>query len=157
MVYQSSSSENTKKFGAILAAKILNHGVAEKHATILALEGDLGAGKTTFTQGFFKGLGIKRAPNSPTFILMRRIAMPRKKSDASGFKNIYHVDAYRIREAKDMKSLGFEDLLTDPQNLFLIEWPVNIASILPKKKMVIKFSHGKTPESRSITIKVISR
>jgi tRNA threonylcarbamoyladenosine biosynthesis protein TsaE len=146
MVFQSSSSKATKEFAAKLAARALARGRG-KSATIVTLAGELGAGKTTFVQGFYKGLGIKRVPNSPTFILMRRSALRGK-----AFKNVYHVDAYRIRAAKDMSVLGFEKFLANPENLFLIEWPERIAGILPKKTVALKFAHGKTPEERTIRV-----
>ena len=72
-----------------------------KKALVIALRGDLGAGKTTFTQGFFRGLGIKRNPISPTFVIMRRYAL-----HAEGFRNVYHFDAYRLKKEEDMEVLG---------------------------------------------------
>jgi tRNA threonylcarbamoyladenosine biosynthesis protein TsaE len=152
MVYQSSSSENTKKFAADLAEKIIKHGSQKNAATIITLQGDLGAGKTTFVQGFYKSLDIQRIPASPTFILMRRTAMPRRHREKSGFKNIYHVDAYRIKNPKDMHVLGFKEFLADPTNLFLIEWPERLKGILPKKRTTIKLTHGKTSEKRTIRV-----
>ena len=85
------------------------------------MRGDLGAGKTTFTQGFFRGLGIKRNPISPTFVIMRRYAVPRKH-----FKNIYHFDAYRLKRTEDLAVLGFDDVLSDAKNIVLIEWPERV-------------------------------
>jgi tRNA threonylcarbamoyladenosine biosynthesis protein TsaE len=148
MIYKSSSSQGTKEFAADLAKKILSEGPSPKQATVLALKGDLGAGKTTFTQGFFKGLGVKRIPNSPTFILMKRTPLRGKK-----FKNVFHIDAYRLKDPKGMQDLGLPELLREPTNLFLIEWPERIASLLPKKKVVISFAHGKDMDQRKIHLK----
>jgi tRNA threonylcarbamoyladenosine biosynthesis protein TsaE len=148
MIYKSSSSEGTKEFAAELAKKILKEGPHPKHATVLALKGDLGAGKTTFTQGFFKGLGIRRVPNSPTFILMKRTALRGKK-----FKNVFHIDAYRLKDPKGMEDLGLEGLLKEPTNLFLIEWPERIGSLFPKKFITISFAHGDDMNERKVHFK----
>jgi tRNA threonylcarbamoyladenosine biosynthesis protein TsaE len=148
MIYQSYSSEDTKQFANKLAHRLLSDGLCHKHATVIALSGDLGAGKTTFAQGFYKGLGIKKVPASPTFILMRRTALRGKK-----FKNVFHVDAYRLKAAADMKALGFKELLQEPSNLFLIEWPERISNILPKKRISASFKHGKTENLRTLKLR----
>ena len=77
-IYETFSSEETKKFGNEIAQKIIKASNGkrlstgqQKGAFVIALQGDLGAGKTTFTQGFFRGLGVKRNPISPTFVIMR--------------------------------------------------------------------------------------
>lgn len=108
-------------------------------ALVLGLEGDLGGGKTTFLQGFAKGLGIKEKILSPTFIIMRR------------FNNFYHFDCYRIQKAKDILDLGFKEIINNPQNIVAIEWADRIKKILPKNVLFLKFGFvGKT--SRKITI-----
>jgi tRNA threonylcarbamoyladenosine biosynthesis protein TsaE len=142
---QSSSSTETKKIAAVIAQDLLKRG-PDKHAFVLALEGDLGAGKTTFVQGFFMGLGVKRVPNSPTFILMRRTALSRKT-----FKDVFHIDAYRV-DAAGFKALGLGDILKNPQNIVLIEWPERVKKLLPKDVLRIKFAHGSHAEERKITL-----
>jgi tRNA threonylcarbamoyladenosine biosynthesis protein TsaE len=118
-----------------------------KRALVIALQGDLGAGKTTFTQGFARGLGIKRRMASPTFIIMRRFALPR----SSG--NIYHIDAYRLKKLDSLEVLGFKEILADPKNVILIEWPEKIKKILPRQTIWLKFQYGKKENERKITIK----
>lgn len=142
-IYHTSSSLKTKSLAEKLAKQILRE-PNSKRAKLLSLEGDLGAGKTTFIQGFLKGAGYKGRVTSPTFIFMRRhvIKSPR-------YKNIFHVDAYRVRNEKDFKSLGFEKELNNPQNIFLVEWGGNIKSFLREAK-VIRFEHGKKENERSI-------
>jgi tRNA threonylcarbamoyladenosine biosynthesis protein TsaE len=118
-------------------------------ATVVALQGDLGAGKTTFVQGFFKGLGLKKRAQSPTFIIMRRHALPAVK----GFKSVFHVDAYRLKNAEQMRALDFHKILHDPQNVILIEWPERMKRVLPAKTTWISFEHGEKENERKIIIK----
>jgi len=149
MVYQSFSSRETKKLGEELARKLLTScslPPASRGALIFALAGELGSGKTTFVQGFFRGLGLKRAA-SPTFIIMRRTALKSRK-----FKNVFHVDAYRIKKPKELSALGFRDILENPQNIVLIEWAEKIKNILPKRAFWLRFRHGKKENERKISL-----
>ena len=119
-----------------------------KRAFVVALQGDLGAGKTTFTQGFFRGLGIKRNPISPTFIIMRHYGVPSKR-----FKNVYHFDAYRLKKAEDVAVLEIDRILADPKNVILIEWPERIKKILPRDTVWLEFKYGKKENERIIRVK----
>ncbi|OGZ52785.1 MAG: tRNA (adenosine(37)-N6)-threonylcarbamoyltransferase complex ATPase subunit type 1 TsaE [Candidatus Ryanbacteria bacterium RIFCSPLOWO2_01_FULL_48_26] len=120
-------------------------------AFIIALSGDLGAGKTTFVQGFARGLGIKKRATSPTFIIFRRFAIPKVESHKSKVESLYHVDAYRIKKSADLTALGFKEILKDPKNIVLIEWPENIKKILPKTVFWVRFKHGRRELERSLT------
>jgi len=146
-IYQSFSSEETKRLGEKLARKIAKGGARKgaKNALVFGLVGELGSGKTTFVQGFFRGLGIKRAA-SPTFIIIRRTALKNKK-----FRNVFHVDAYRIKKPKELSVLGFRDILKNPQNIVIIEWAEKIKRILPKKVFWLRFKHGKKENERKIS------
>ncbi len=115
---------------------------------MLALSGDLGAGKTTFVQGFFKGLGLGGRAPSPTFVIMRRRALKRHKR----FSNVFHVDAYRLKRAAALKPLGFADLLADPKNIILVEWADRARGIMPKHALRLTFTHGKSATERKIVI-----
>ena len=101
---------------------------------ILALEGELGGGKTTFLKGFAKGLGIKERILSPTFILIRKF----KISD-SKFKNFYHIDCYRIEKEKEILKLGFKEIVKNSKNIVAIEWSDKIKNILPSNVLFLKF------------------
>lgn len=117
-------------------------------ATVVALQGDLGAGKTTFTQGFAHTLGIKRRLISPTFVIMRRY--PIRAGGATiraKFKNLYHIDAYRFKKADALEALGFHEILEDPAAIVLIEWPENVKKLLPRGTTWLKFRHGKKKTS----------
>ena len=155
--YLSFSSEETKKLGEKLAKRILKSRLG-KTAKIVALRGELGSGKTTFVQGFFRGLGLKRAP-SPTFIIMRRSALKNRK-----YKNVFHVDAYRLQKSKELKILEFGEVLKNPLNVVIIEWAEKIKRILPRPHRFakhggqarntfwLKFSHGKKENERKISL-----
>jgi tRNA threonylcarbamoyl adenosine modification protein YjeE len=89
---------------------------------IIAVEGPLGAGKTTFVQALAKCLGIKKTPQSPTFSLMRSYPVP----DHPSVKRLIHVDAYRIDDERDLRALDLDAELTGTGTVAVIEWPDNI-------------------------------
>lgn len=132
-----------------------------KGATVLALQGQLGAGKTMFVQGFFRGLGLRKRAQSPTFIIMRRHSLRagRSGTGASGgfFKNVFHLDAYRLKDPEQLAALEFEKILSDPHNIVLIEWAERAKKILPNDTIWLTFRHGKKEEERSIIMKQQSR
>lgn len=144
--YKSSSSAQTKKLAFELAGKILKMKPAKK-AVVLALSGNLGSGKTTFIQGFSRGLGIRRKITSPTFLLIKRFPLRR-----APFKNAFHIDAYRLISLKALKNLGFKEIIDSPSNIVLIEWAEKIKPILPSKVIWLKFDYGKKPAERKIKI-----
>lgn len=118
--------EETKNLAKQLASKL--HGV-------IALSGELGAGKTTFVQGFANGLGIKEKIISPTFILIRQHKIPDSKN------MLYHVDLYRLENLDNLKHLGLEECWADPKNIVLIEWAQKAKELLPKNTVWIKFEN----------------
>jgi tRNA threonylcarbamoyladenosine biosynthesis protein TsaE len=142
----SNSSQDTKKLGSEFARHILKN-PSKSRAAVVALSGELGAGKTTFIQGFFKGLGVKKRAASPTFIIMRRVGLRKKH-----FRSIFHIDAYRIKKDADLLSLGFGDIVKHPENIILIEWADNVQKIIPRGAMWIRFKHGKKENERIITL-----
>ncbi len=140
------ASTQTKKLGGILAKEILTPhqyiGGGQKGAFILGLKGDLGGGKTTFLQGFAKGLGIKEKILSPTFVIMRKFKIPIRVhscSYSSRFAYFYHIDCYRIAKSKEILDLGFKEIISNPQNIVAIEWVDKIKNILPRKKIMLEF------------------
>lgn len=148
--HRTSSSQATKKVAEKLAREIVSRQKSEtdgRKATVIALYGDLGAGKTTFTQGFLRALGVKKRIASPTFILFRQYAIRGER-----YANIYHIDAYRLKKSKDLLDLGFKEILADPKNLILIEWPENVKGILPRSVIRIKFRHGEKENEREIAL-----
>ena len=141
MEFITKSASETQKFGQEIAADLMANGQWSM-AKIIALTGNLGSGKTTFVQGFAKGLGIKQRIISPTFILMRKYG-----------ENFYHIDLYRLEEhvEEEVRNLGVEDIWKDPKNIVIIEWAEKIKDVIPKEAKWIKFSNfGK--DKRRITV-----
>lgn len=140
--------------GGIRAKKIISEGT-QRHAKVLALIGDLGAGKTAFAQGFIKSFGVKTHVPSPTFVIFRRYPI---HQEAGGFKNIFHFDLYRIQKPKEIMELGFKEILNPPtggpENIVLIEWPEKILKLLPKNTIKIFLSHSKKEKERIIKIEL---
>lgn len=97
---------------------------------IVLLYGNLGAGKTTFTQGLAKGLGITRRIISPTFILMRTYEM-------ANAKTFYHVDLYRLEKDKEIEGIGFIEKIGIKDSIIVIEWPEKLQGYVPKKRWEI--------------------
>jgi len=115
---------------------------------VLAMYGDLGAGKTKFLQGLSKGLGVKSQVNSPTFNILKLYKVIANKN----IKSFCHIDAYRLHSEKDLLSLGIEEYFQDDKTVTAIEWAEKIENILPKKTITIKIRHLEE-ERREITIK----
>ncbi len=106
---------------------------------VVGLYGDLGAGKTTFTQALGKALGIKEAITSPTFVIMKTYKLKNLKTYK--LKNLIHIDAYRLKKGEELLKLGWADIISDPKNLVLIEWPEQVADIMPEDHLKIKIKH----------------
>jgi len=119
-----------RDFGAELA-NVLEPGV------VLLLHGDLGAGKTTLTQGIARGLGIEQAVTSPTFTL---VAEYRVEPPVSGIERLAHLDLYRLTDAVELDSFGFEEYLAPEAGVTLIEWPERAANLLPPEAMLIEIT-----------------
>jgi len=146
--YNTNSPRKTQKIAAELAVKFLAVKTKRKNALIFALSGDLGSGKTTFVQGFLRALGIRKKITSPTFVLIKNSPIPQ----LSNYQRAYHIDCYRIKKSKELLDLGFKEILSDPQNIVLIEWPEIIRRILPKNTIWIKFEHAEKENIRGIRI-----
>ena len=140
------NSLETSLLGEEIAKKILKDR-QNKKAQVLALYGDLGTGKTTFLQGFAKGLGIKERVLSPTFVIFKKF-----KIQDSFFNLFYHIDCYRLKDSKDLLSLGFEEFSSNSKNIIAIEWSEIVEDILPENKISIHFEF-KDEKRRIITIK----
>lgn len=146
MTYHSLSAAETRRLASEMARQTLRQG-PERQATILALRGELGSGKTTFVQGFLRGLGLKRVSPSPTFILWRRFNFRRR-----GFSAVFHVDAYRIKKPRELFSLGLEGILSNPEHIVLLEWPERLGARLPRAAQRVEFRHGRQAHERMIKI-----
>jgi len=137
-------ADKTNRFIDSLTSCFLPH----KSALVITLHGDLGAGKTTFTQGFLRGLGVKSKITSPTFVIIKNY-----KLRITNYEKVFHMDAYRIKSAKEILDLNWKEIISDSKNIILIEWPERISKILPKNKIQITFKYGKNENERYLTIK----
>ncbi|HEU5114647.1 MAG TPA: tRNA (adenosine(37)-N6)-threonylcarbamoyltransferase complex ATPase subunit type 1 TsaE [Candidatus Paceibacterota bacterium] len=105
-------------------------------ATVVALQGGLGSGKTTFAKGFAAALGLRPADvTSPTFVIEKRFDI----GDHAHFKRFVHIDAYRLEHPDEIERLDWKRTVADPGNLILIEWPENIGGSLPEGAIRISF------------------
>lgn len=149
-IYTTQSAEETRVLGRKLAREIMP-------GTILCLSGDLGAGKTTFTQGFLEGLGAEKPYVSPTFVIMKQYDLPLRQAGLSApindVERVYHVDAYRV-ESKDFETLGFSEWCEDKKGVVILEWPERVTKLLPEKRTEI---HFKSVSENEREIKIVSR
>ena len=118
------SVEETMLAGEKLAKKL-------KPGDVVALYGNLGSGKTTFTKGIGKGLGVKKPAhiNSPTFVLIK---------EYEGKMSLYHLDLYRLGDLKEIENLAIEEYIYG-NGITVIEWAEKIKCILPEKHISVKF------------------
>ncbi|HSX08942.1 MAG TPA: tRNA (adenosine(37)-N6)-threonylcarbamoyltransferase complex ATPase subunit type 1 TsaE [Candidatus Saccharimonadales bacterium] len=121
--------EETQQVGLTFAKEL-------RGGEVIALYGNLGAGKTTFMQGLAKGLGITRNIISPTFIIMRTYEVSN-----NDIRTLYHLDLYRIENDEQAVDLGLNDLMGEKDNIVAIEWPDKIENILPEKRINIYFEY----------------
>ena len=138
MIFNCESVEETQDLAKKLA-KNINPGIT------ISLIGDLGTGKTTFTKGFARQMGIKDHVTSPTFKLI---------SEYQGEKyKLNHIDAYRMNGPEDFLNIGGEEYLTSKNSITIIEWGDLLNDILPSKTIRVNFNRIKSPkESRKIEI-----
>jgi len=118
---------------------------ANNQSITLALHGELGAGKTTFTQVLATELGVTETVTSPTFVIMKLYELSNQT-----FQKLVHIDAYRIEDDDEMRVLGFDSLLEEEGALICIEWAENISSLLPEDTIHLTFTVEE--QGRKITI-----
>lgn len=108
-----------------------------EESLIITLEGDLGAGKTTFTQELAKHLGLSEQVTSPTFTIMKQYQIEEGEVD-----RLIHIDAYRIESEDEIEPLHLESVLSRPKTIICIEWPNKISSIIPTNSVKVSISIG---------------
>jgi len=162
MEFKTHNFEETMNLGKKLALDFLESEQHRKSALVIVLEGDLGAGKTTITQGFAQALGVESWIKSPTFVLMREHKLSskyevrsaehkEKNSRTNSPTTLIHIDCYRVDNPDALIEIGLRDILTDPKNIVFIEWGEKIVKFLPKNTIRIKIKHLKEDE-RKITV-----
>ncbi len=115
-----------------LAKEVLRGGLRSNRAVTIGLVGNLGSGKTTFAQGFARGLGVGRRITSPTFLMVRNFPCARGK-------RFFHIDAYRIHKPSKARSLGLTDIVADSRHIILVEWANRIQTLLPRQMLWVQF------------------
>lgn len=115
-------------------AQHLSQSSRDHQAMIIALEGDLGAGKTTFVQAIAKYFGVTETVTSPSFVVMKQYNM-----NHSFWNTFVHMDAYRIEHDQELHPLGFDEMINNTHAFVCIEWPSRIASLKPD--ITIQLSH----------------
>jgi tRNA threonylcarbamoyladenosine biosynthesis protein TsaE len=130
------SSAQTAKLAEMFAQNV-------KNKTVILLRGSLGSGKTTFAQGFAKGLGIEEIVNSPTFNIVKVYNYEKN--------NLYHIDAYRLEN--NQKDIGLSEYINSP-GIVIIEWPEFVSSIIPKNNISIEMIN-EGDDKRTIIVEAI--
>ena len=134
--FKSFSAEDTEKIAAEISKKL-------SPKDVVCLYGEMGVGKTVFTNGLCRALGACEYATSPTFTVVNEY-------DGGQFP-VYHFDMYRIEDEDELIEIGFEEYLTNG-GICIIEWPENIPNSLPKKRIEISFTKDTFTE-RTITVK----
>ena len=109
-------------------------------ATVIGLRGDLGAGKTTFTQMCANIMGISENVTSPTFVILKKYKI-NNEVFSDRFSFFIHIDAYRLKGGSELSVLGWQEIISDPKNLIFIEWPELVADVMPESTRYIDFKH----------------
>jgi len=124
--------EDTKKFAREFIENL------NQDDNLILLQGELGAGKTTFSQAILEYLKAEGPFTSPTFVVMKDYSVNFKNKQGVSFKKVFHIDCYRIDE-NSLEDLCWKDIITDKKNLILLEWPEKIEKALPEKYVKINF------------------
>jgi tRNA threonylcarbamoyladenosine biosynthesis protein TsaE len=125
---KSNSEQETEEFAARLAQEL-------KPGCVLALHGNLGAGKTVFSRGFARGLNIIEPVSSPTYTIIQEYPL-------TGGNWFFHLDLYRIDTPQAALAFGVHEYLESPDAYTVIEWPERIETLLPEHTIHIKIEHN---------------
>lgn len=132
MEITTSFTKETQKLAFELAKKI-------KPGDVLALYGDLGSGKTTFTSYLVSALGIESRVQSPSFVIIRKYS--NADVSKSNIKTVYHIDLYRLTKKEELEDLGLEELFYEENAVSIIEWPELAEDLLPEGVITMKFEY----------------
>ncbi len=143
MIYRPSNLLETQKIASDFVSEL---SPKEDSAFVVGLYGNLGAGKTSFTQGVAKALGVDETVTSPTFVIEKIYELTNQK-----FTHLIHIDAYRLEKSEELLNLGWKNIISGKNNLILIEWPERVADIMPEHTKIILETLD-SGESRKIEI-----
>ena len=125
--------QGTKAFAGQFLQKLVP---VSSGATVIGLCGELGAGKTTCANM----LGISENVTSPTFVILKKYKLDGKILNGK-FDFLIHIDAYRLKGGAELNAIGWQEIVSDPRNLVMIEWPELVADVMPANTMYIDFKH----------------
>jgi len=137
-IYFSNSEAETEALGAALARELAP-------GSIVLLCGDLGAGKTVFSRGFARGLGITEPVTSPTYTIVQEYELPTGR-------RLYHMDLYRIGDENAALGFGVDEFLNEPGAISLVEWPERIRGLLPDTAIRVELLH-RAEDKREIHVR----
>lgn len=120
----------------LVAAELLLAVSQNIQATVIALSGDLGAGKTTLTQAIARALGVTESLQSPTFVIMKRY-----ETSHDVYGQLIHMDAYRLSGKEELEKLGWNEWVMDPKTLIVIEWPEQVPGLLSVNAHTVSLRH----------------
>ncbi len=159
--------QDTKQFAKEFLEEFISNDIPEKDdkigRNVILLQGELGAGKTTFSQFLLEAIGTEGPFTSPTFVIMKKYEVDKNKKEMPDgkiktdfhFKDVYHLDCYRVDE-ESVLDLGWEEIIADKNNLILVEWPERIKKIWPKKYWLLKFKYGEDVKNgRIVEVNVV--
>ncbi|OGG59622.1 tRNA (adenosine(37)-N6)-threonylcarbamoyltransferase complex ATPase subunit type 1 TsaE [Candidatus Kaiserbacteria bacterium RIFCSPHIGHO2_02_FULL_50_50] len=141
MIYHTQRAEDWRD----VAKKIIAALPERQGATVLRMQGTLGAGKTTCTQAIAQELGVQEHVTSPTFVLMQLYEATHPR-----FNRLVHIDAYRLEDSEEAAVLRLPEYFADPRTFMVVEWPENLEGLLPEDAITVKIDI--VHEGRSITI-----
>ncbi len=128
---RSLSPEETAKFAAALARRT-------PLGSVVALHGELGAGKTVFARGFARGLGISEPVTSPSFAIVQEYVFGRDGRKC----RLYHIDLYRLNSQGEASAFGLDEILCDPDGIALVEWAERLGDGIPRGCLHVRISGG---------------
>ena len=138
----SNSLEETQKIADDFVDSLFSlcptSGKVSGKAVVVGLYGELGAGKTAFMQCIAKALGVGEKVLSPTFVIMKIYDITKIDDISSklNFDHLIHVDAYRMDSSDELLHLGWQEIISNPKNLILIEWPERVTDVMPEHTRV---------------------
>jgi len=123
----SKNVKETDKIAKKFINKLLKGKKKRSGALVVGLSGELGAGKTAFTKLAAKYLGIKNKVFSPTYVILKKYPIKKKKH-----KFFFHIDAYRLSHEKELLHLGWQEIIDGSEHVVFIEWPENVSKVMPR-------------------------
>ena len=129
------SPEETQALAAEIVQALAGVEGTRGTSTIVALQGNLGAGKTVFVKGVAQALGVEETVTSPTFVIEKKY----KLGDHASWKYLIHIDAYRLEREEELDTVDWNHIATDPNNLIMLEWPEQVGRGVPDRAVWIEF------------------